>query len=331
MDGMDDDTADGAVPARTPESNGTGDLAPETDDTGPPIPAAGRLRTFLRPDESLRTVARGTLLDDPQGPAVVGVTDTRFLTVTDSGSVLTAGFDRIRSVRCHRVTLPTVRGVDARLAVALGFLAALVGFVGVLGTATNPLTPALAFAAAGGGSVVTYARYGGVTVESESDTSGLLAQVPSAVRRRFVDDPAALVALRAWFRERIDETRLTPWAGASTVVVSLALMTVVENGFLASIFALTSASGVALVVFGFVHGRTFDRLAFDWRHQRAVTVALEDGTSVTIRTDTDADLDRQIAAHVGERRPIPGTDRTRPTHSDGDPRRANWSGDPDGS
>jgi hypothetical protein len=328
---MDDDTADGAVPARTPESNGTGDLVPERTDTGPPTPAAGRLRTYLRSEEPLRTVARGTLLDDPQGPAVVGVTDTRFVAVTDAGSVLTAGFDRTRSVRCHRVTLPTVRGVDARLAVALGFLAALVGFVGVLGTATSPITPALAFAAAGGSSVVTYVRYGGVAVEPESDTPEFFSQVSSSVRRRFVDGSAALDAFRAWTRERVDETRLTPWAGAGAVVVSLALVTVVENGFLASIFALTSASGVALVVFGFYHGRTFDRLAFDWRHQRAVTVALEDGTSVTIRTDTDADLDRQIATHVGEPRPAPGTDGNGPTRSSGDSRRTNWAGDPDES
>jgi hypothetical protein len=332
---MDEDTADGAVPAGTPETNGTG--TPETDVVAaePSAPALddarSRLRAYLGPEESLRTVAHGTLVDDPQGTGVVGVTDDRFLAVTDAGSLLTAGFDRVRSVRCHTVTLPVVRGLDARLAVAVGFLAALVGFSGVLATATSPLTPPLAFLAAGGALALTHLRFGGVAVESEPETLESLRSAFRAVRRRVSGETFDLDAPRAWLREHAGETRLTTWAGGGAVGLSLALSAAVESGLGAPLFALATAGGVALVVFGFYHGRTFDRLAVDWRHERAVTVALDDGTTVTVRTDTDADLDRQIAAQVGERRSTPGTDRNRPTRSGGDSKRTNWTSEPDGS
>jgi len=301
---MDEDTADGAVPAGPPRTNGSGTSEADVVTADPMAPAPedthGRLRTYLRPEESLRTVTRGTLLDDPHGTGLVGVTDHRFVAVTDARSVLTAGFDRVRSVRSHTVTLPTVRGVDARLAVAVGFLTALLGFAGVLATATSPVTPPLACLAAGGAMALTHIRFEGIAVEPEPGAQGFVASVSRTVRRRFTASGVDLDRHREWLRDRIDETRLAPWAGVSAVVISLALAAVVENGFLAPLFALTTASGVALVVFGFYHGRTFDRLAFDWRRQRAVTLALDDGTTVTIRTDADADLDRQIAAHLAE-------------------------------
>lgn len=311
---MDEDTDDGAVPSGPPQTNGDGSPATDVVDGDSPASAPtpahavshGRLRAYLRPEESLRTVTRGRLLDDPQGPAVVGVTDDRFVAVTDAGSVLSAGFDRVRSVRCHTATLPTVRGVDARLCFAVGFLAALVGFLGVLATATSPLTPALTFLAAGAAMLVTHVRYGGVSVEPAPEAPEFLTSLSRRVRDWFVDGPVEFDARRDWIRTRVGETRLQPWVWSDALAlslglaISLALVALVESGFAAPLFAVATAGGASLVVFGFYHGRTFDRLALDWRRERTVTAALEDGTTVTIRTDTDSDLDRLIATRVGK-------------------------------
>jgi len=349
---MDEDTDDdGAVSSEASRTNGDGGPAPDVVDGDPPAPDpdhgsgpgtdlaatsdpdSARLRAYLRPEESLRTVARGTLLNDPRGPAVVGLTDDRFVAVTDAGSFLAAGFDRVRSVRGHTATLPTVRGVDARLCFAVGFLAAVVGFLGVLATETNPFTPALAFLAAGGAMVVTHVRYEGVSVEPPSGVPDFVTSlsrevrhhfVGSQVANRFVGGPVDLDARRDWIRERVGEMRPALWVGSGAVVLSLALVAFVESGFAAPLFVVATATGVALVVFGFHHGRTFDRLALGWRHERTVTAALDDGTTVTIRTEADSDLDSRIATRVGG--PNGANRAERSSRRSGQPRRSRRSG-----
>lgn len=289
-------TASETVPERA-----VSETAPATPVEDAPAPS---LQGYLGTGESLRLVREGTLVGDYRGPATVGVTDDRLLAVTADGEFVSVGLDRVTAVRSNPRTTVGVEGNDARLMFGVGYLLAVVGFLGVLGGAASALTPALTLVTLGGLVTADHVRRKGADV----DVDPAAALIDGAAELdRLADVDAASSLERALdrlgaARERLgeyldDEDQVRLAAGALAVLPFLGIV-LVEGGVVVPVFALLTVASIGLVVYTFRNEDDFDGIELDWRRQRTVTACLDDGRSVTVRTDVDADLDSHLAGDV---------------------------------
>ncbi|MFC7193709.1 hypothetical protein ACFQL4_02150 [Halosimplex aquaticum] len=250
------------------------------------------VRRALRPDESLQLVAPGELLGNDGGPATAGLTDDRLVVATDDGLV-SVGFDRICAVRSSVDTAFGVRGRDARVLGGLGYALSVVAFLGVLGAAPNPLTPALALATVGGALAFGHVRREGLALNGTTPTDRLrrhgpvdsLADALSGIERRVSgsasDDPLAL------------------WAAGALGVAPFAALVGLEAGLLAPLFAVATAGSFALVVHAVRRSDEFDGLEVVRTRRRTVVATVDDGSAVAVRTRPGSPLGRELAARVG--------------------------------
>lgn len=244
------------------------------------------VRRFLAPGESLHVVDPVSYLEDGGRPAVVGLTDERVLLVGDDGGFVGVGLDRVCAVRSDDRTALDVRGLDYRLPLLAGYLLAVVGLVGVLGTAGNPLSPTLALMALGGAlatdhvvredadfgpAMAVLRRYGG-----DTGLADRLRRAGRAVDGRIADDVALLAAS-------------TVGVGAFAAIVA------VEGGFVTPLYTVLVVVGMGLAVYAFRNSETFGGMELVRRRQRTVTATLEDGTTLTVRTRPESTLARDIA------------------------------------
>jgi hypothetical protein len=246
------------------------------------------VRRHLASDESLRHVAAARLLGDQRDPATVGVTDDRLLAVTADGGFVGVGLDRVSSVRSRPRTTLSVRGRDHRLLVGAGVLFAVAGFLGVLSTA-RPLSAALALVAAGGVLAVDRVRRVGVDFE-----------LALAALDRHDGETGLADRLRA-VRRRVDasDDRLAFVAAVALAALALLVVVAVEPSLFAPLFVLATAAGVWLASYAVRHGNAFDDLELVARRQRTVSVAVDDGSVLAVRTHPDATLDRELARLTG--------------------------------
>ncbi len=260
------------------------------------------VRRHLRRDESLQAVDGARLLGDRGGDAAVGLSDDRLLAVTDDGLV-SVGLDRLTAVRSSVDATLGVRGRDARLLGALGYLCSVVAFLGVLGTAADPLTPTLALATAGGAIAADHVHREGVAPNGRTLTDRL---------RRF--DPLATLAdalggIERRLRGRAGADPLGRWGTGALAVGPFAALVALEGTILPPLFALATVGGFALVVHAVRNGDEFDGLEVVRRRRRTVTATFDDGTVLAMRTRPDSPLDRELAARVGGRSGRPARSR----------------------
>ncbi|WP_436923486.1 hypothetical protein [Halosimplex amylolyticum] len=262
----------------TPFSGADGDVRP--------------VRRVLRPDESLQLVATGELLGARGGPATAGLTDDRLVVATDDNFV-SVGFDRVSAVRSSVDTALGVRGRDARVLGGVGYALSVVTFLGVLGVASNPLTPALALATVGGALTFDHVRREGVALNGTTLTERL---------RRFgpIDALAdGLVGLERRVRGRVSDDPLAVWAAGAVAVAPFAALVGLEAGLLAPLFALATAGSFALVVHAVRHSDEFDGMEVVRTRRRTVVATVDDGSAVAVRTRPDSPFDRELAARAG--------------------------------
>lgn len=269
----------------------------------PPSPRereAGPVRAHLRPDESLQVVDSGRLRGNREGPATVALTDDRLLVVAEDGLVGT-GLDRLCSVRSSLGTALGVRGNDARLVGGLGYLLSVVGFLAVLGVASDPLTPALALATVGGLLAAAHVRREGVEVNGRTLTDRL---------RRFgaVDRLAdGFVGVERRVTGSAGQDPVARWGTAALALAPFAAVVALEGGVLAPLLTLGMAVSFGAVLYAVRHSEEFDGVEVVRRRQRTVTATVDDGSVVTVTTHPDSQLDSELAARLG-RVPV-GTSR----------------------
>ncbi|QLH79500.1 hypothetical protein HZS55_20335 [Halosimplex rubrum] len=264
---------------------------------------AASVRRHLRRDESLQAVDAARLLGDGGGRAAVGLSDDRLLAVTDDG-LLSVGLDRLAAVRSSVDSTLGLRGRDARLLGGVGYLCSVVAFLGVLGTAAEPLTPSLALAAVGGALAADHVRREGVAPDGRTLTDRL---------RRF--DPLdtladALGGLERRVRGSAGDDPLGRWGAAALAVGPFATLVALEGSVLPPLFALATVACFGLVVYAVRNGDEFDGTEVVRRRRRTVTATFDDGSALALRTHPESPLDRELAARVGElsRRPVSGED-----------------------
>ncbi|QLH84485.1 hypothetical protein [Halosimplex pelagicum] len=261
------------------------------------------VRRHLRRDESLQAVDAARLLGDGGGRAAVGLSDDRLLAVTDDG-LLSVGLDRLSAVRSSVDSTLGLRGRDARLLGGAGYLCSVVAFLGVLGTAADPLTPSLALAAVGGALAADHVRREGVAPNGRTVTDRLRRFGPLA---SLAD---ALDGLERRVRGSSGADPLGRWGAAALAVGPFATLVALEGTVLPPLFALATVASFALVVYAVRNGDEFDGTEVVRRRRRTVTATFDDGTVLALRTHPDSPLDRELAARVGEssRRPVSGGD-----------------------
>lgn len=301
--------ADGERAARSDARDGErrdqkllGGLVAE-EDWSPPGSAvrdAAAVRQYLTARESLRFVDAAVLIEERPRPAAVGLTDERLLAVTGDGGFVGVGLDRICSVRSDRHTSLGVRGTDARVPLAAGFLLAIVGFLGVLAGAANPLTPTLAVAAVGGALATDYVRRESV------DWSGVLA----AIRRADGDSSVAdrLERLGRRIDERAGGETVTLAAAGALALLPFLAVVALEPGLIAPAWTVVTAAGALLTVRGFRHADDLADVELVRRRERTVRATVEDGSTITVRTRPDSTLDRVLSGLVDGSPAVPERD-----------------------
>jgi|GEM_PF-1662073 len=261
------------------------------------------VRRHLRRDESLQAVDAARLLGDPGGRAAVGLSDDRLLAVTDDG-LLSVGLDRLSAVRSSVDATLGLRGRDARLLGGVGYCCSVVAFLGVLGTAADPVTPSLALAAVGGALAADHLRREGFAPNDRSLTDRLRRLGPLA---SLAD---ALGAIERRVRGRAGSDPLGRWGANALALGPFAALVALEGTVLPPLFALATVASFALVVYAVRNGDELDGLEAVRRRRRTVTATLDDGTVLALRTHPDSPLDRELAARVGRlsKRPVPDSD-----------------------
>lgn len=243
------------------------------------------VREFLSPDESLRLVDTVSYLYEGRHPAVVGLTDDRLLLVVEDDRFVGLGLDRVCTVRSNTRTSFDVRGLDYRLLVAVGCLLAVVGLAGVVGTAGNPLSPPLAL-------VTLLGALGAERIARERpDPSGALASLLrhdgalAALNRR----DGMLAALTRHERELA--LGVTSALGAGGFVVLAATESEPATPF----FTVLLLVGAGLAVYASHNSERFEAMELVRSRRRTVTLTVEDGSTVRLRTSPDSPLDRELA------------------------------------
>lgn len=250
------------------------------------------LRGYLASDEPLDIVGTGTLLDDANHESVsIGMTDRRFLCVSQAETFVSVGYDDVSSVRTRRRTRTAVTGTDYRLLMALGGLLAVLGFVGVFALGPGSLAPALTIVTAGCLAVADSVRNDGVQIEWEQfreDVGKIVAKLDGidAVRpvgRQVVADIADT-----------ENDRLL--LAASSLLGAIAFLGVILSAVhvLAPIFALVSIGGVALTAQAYRRRGDFEETALVQQNERVVRIDTTGGRTVSVRIDADAGFDRQL-------------------------------------
>lgn len=283
-------------------TNGHADSLATVEPWSPPTAserASAAVRRYLSPGESLQLVDAVTRVDGAEQPASVGLTDDRLLVVSDDGDFVGVGLDRICSVRGEETTDVGVRGNDYRAMLALGYLLGVVGFLGVLATAANPLTPTLALVVLGGVFAVGHVLREGVdfdalvaTIDEHDRDTGLgdrLRRAKRDLNDRVTDDDVGLGLTGGL-------------AGGTFLLIVLA-----EGAIVPPFFTAILVSGAALTVYAMRHRERLDGVELVRRRQRTVRATVEDGTVLAVRTHPNSPLDRKLATGVQ------GRHRQRPT------------------
>jgi hypothetical protein len=265
------------------------------------------VREYLVSDEPVKAAADGQVLDStPGGTVSLGLTDRRVVFVSEDGGFLDIDYDHICSVRSQPRTAVSVRGNDYRLLLVGGFVLGIVGLLGVLGVASNPLSPVFTLLFVGGIGVAERAVRldEDVTIEGvdpiarlrrldgrfdwdavEAKMNGLNGHSPGAIAHR-------------------EKRRVNEYVGdrqlllAGSVVLAFApfiALVVFESSLLAPVFALFTAGGIALLVYGFRHGGDLQNLQVVREREREVSIDVVDGRTVNLRVDPDVTVDRKLS------------------------------------
>lgn len=265
-----------------------------TDEPWTPPPATERrlaaIRRHLERDERVhvtecvaQTPNTGRIPTGGGGPAAVGVTDHRLLAASDA-AVRDIEFERVTSVRATTGTTLGVRLRDARLIAALGYLCSIFAFLAVMVAARDPLTPALTMLAMGGALWYTHVRPHGLVVGGRTVTQRLERLSPfaalSGVLRR--------VERRLLGRAGTDP--ITRWSAGALVVAPFVATLRFEGVSVAPVFVTLAVASFAVVGYAVRHSDEFGGLALRRRRYATVDVAVENGSSLSVRTRPDSPL-----------------------------------------
>ncbi|PSP33943.1 hypothetical protein BRC64_02265 [Halobacteriales archaeon QH_10_67_22] len=255
---------------------------------------------YLGAGESLQVIDEVSRPDDGGTPAAVGLTGRRLLVVSPDGSFLDVGLDRVCSVRSDRQSYLGVRGNDYRLVLCVGYLFAIVGLVGVLATSTSALTPTVALTTVGGVLLTDHVYRAGV------DLDGPIGALDRGGRAAATTD-----RLRRWKRRlngHVTDDDLALGATGGFTAGTFLLVVTVEPGLLAPALTLATVVGCVLSVYAFRYSDAFDGIELVRRRQRTVRVTVEDGQVVTLCTNPESTLDRELARLAHGRSPRPAVD-----------------------
>lgn len=256
-------------------------------------------RDYLAPDESVVSSAHGTVVDGSfRSRGSIGITDRRVLFVTDSDRFLDVTHDAIASIRGRQRTGYTTRGVGYRLAVVTGALIAVAGFVGVLGVQANAETFTFALATVGGAAVAEYGRRSSFDVEwpASDEVLGALTADRTALGEVLAD-----VGFRRSEGADGDDAWLVfvPVLGAVSLVSLIGLVGVTGR-LLVVPLVVVALAGLALADYAHRRTRALDAAGNGRRRERAVSIDLVNGRTVTFRVDSTERIDRDLSGVVRE-------------------------------
>lgn len=249
--------------------------------------ATATVRRYLTPGESLRLIDPVAHLNRGGRPAVVGLTDERLMLVGEDGGFVGVGLDRISAVRSEPRTAFDVRGLDYRLVILAGYVLAIVGLVGVLGSAANPLTPTFALVTLGAVLAADHVRRQG------ADLDALLETVADHDRDTGLADRLRLVKRRINRHQTDEEFALAATGGFA--VATFVLVIALEGGAVAPVFTLFVVGGAWLAVYAFYNSETHDGMELVRVRQQTITAMVDDGSSISVRTRPDSTLARELA------------------------------------
>lgn len=261
------------------------------------------LRGYLASDESLDVVGTGTLLDDVGHESVsIGMTDRRFLCVSQAETFVSIGYDDVSSMRTRRRTRTAVAGTDYRLLMVLGGLLAVLGYVGVFALGPGSLAPALTLVTVGCLAVADSVRHDGAQVEWEQTREYVGKTVAKLDGIDAVRPVGRLVV--ADIAEADDDKQLLVASSLLGVVAFLGVILFAAH-VLVPLFAVVSVGGVGLIAQAYRRRTDFEELTVVQQNERVVRIDTTGGLTVSVRVNPDAELDRQLCRAAYTDRPTP--------------------------
>ena len=274
--------------------------SPNRDYLGCMSVSPNEFRDYLAPDEAVVSSARGTIVDDSfRSPGTIGITERRVLVVTDAEQFLEVSHDAITSIRSRPKSTFTARGIGFRLVVVVGALIAIAGFVGVLAVQSSAQAFLFALATLGGAVTAEYVRRAG----SAGDWPA-----PDEVWGALTTDRVSLVDVMADAGlGRSDGSEIgNEYSPVFVLVlgavslVSLFGLVGVTGRLVVVPLVVVALAGLALSDYAYRRTKTLDATGEGRRRERALSIHLVDGRTVTFRVDSSERIDSALSGVVRE-------------------------------
>ena len=261
---------------------------------------SNEFRDYLAPDEAVVSSAHGTIVDGSfRSPGSIGITERRVLVVTDSDRFLEVTHDAITSIRSRPRSTFTARGVGFRLAVVVGALIGVAGFLGVLFVQARAQAFVFALATVGGAVTAEYVRR--VGGEGERPAPG---EVWGALTtdRGDLGDVLDDVGLRRSDGSGIgtDDSPVFVLVLGAVSLVSLFGLVGVTGRLVVVPLVVVALAGLALSDYAYRRKKGMDATGEGRRSERSVSIHLVDGRTVNLRVDSTERIDRALSGVVRE-------------------------------
>lgn len=237
-----------------------------------------RLADYVPADEPLADIYSAEMTvptDVYRDPVVVGVTDQRLVSLSETDEFTSVPLDRVASMRSTRTTDVSYRGMDYRLLLAGSALLGVVGLIVAATRLADLLASGLFLLAVGGVLMVYFGRQGR----------------PAGLTDR-------LRSLDYWDVAAVDDRhRLLAGGGTLTVLGLSGLVAVTPTAAAAAlaVAGLLLVGGVWLADYAWRHRGEFDGIDRVRRRLKEVQVWTDAGTTLSFLVDATEDLDRTLS------------------------------------
>ncbi|NGM69167.1 hypothetical protein G6M89_09135 [Natronolimnobius sp. AArcel1] len=270
--------------------------------------ATQTLRAHLVPNESLNAVYEGQVETESERAAMtIGVTDRRLLGCGDEGAFVDVKQEYITSIQSTRRATSSVRGVDDRIVTAVGVAIAVLSVLGItlvaaLAGTAGIFALGLSVAAIAGTTAAALAFRQGAGFEAFDRTQPLESLSEA--------EPVTTLSLDEAFDFELDleadRQRLGLAGGASAVIAVVSFGWLLLSGsVLAAGLVASALVGLAVAGYGRSLENEYEGLEFETTHQKHVEITTVDGRTLTIRTDSSADLECELGCWTTQRQEFP--------------------------
>lgn len=237
-----------------------------------------RLAEYVPADEPLAGVYAAEMTvptDVYRDPVVVGVTDERLVSLSETDEFTSVALDRVTSMRSTRTADVSYRGMDHRLLLAGSLLLGTVALVVAGALLADLLAASLFLLAVGGVLMLSFGHQGR----------------PAELTER-------LGALDYWEVGAVDDRHRLLAGGSALTVLGLSGLVAVTPTLAAAalgVAVLLLVGSVWLADYAWRHRGEFDGIERVRRRRTEVRVRTEAGTTLSFLTDATEDLDRALS------------------------------------